>query len=236
MGPLRTATQRAPPYLFQPSNGPFPAVGSPTWIRTLLDEAGAAAATTHQQLTGVQFTCHDFRRTYATDLINNGLPIHIGAALLGHADLQTTRGYIAVFDDDVVHHYQQHLERRRALRPATEYPSATPQEWNEFEQHFDKRKVELGTCARPYGTPCAHEHACIRCPMLDLEPAMQGRLDQLEADLLRRRSHAEHQGWVGETEGIDVTLKHLRRQRQRAQRLPAPTVVRLGMPAIGHNA
>ena len=35
---------------------------------------------------------------------------------------------------------------------------------NEFEEHFDKRKVELGSCARPYGTPCQHEHACIRCP------------------------------------------------------------------------
>ena len=24
---------------------------------------------------------------------------------------------------------------------------------------FDKRKVELGNCGRPYGTPCPHEHA-----------------------------------------------------------------------------
>jgi integrase len=29
------------------------------------------------------FTPHDFRR-FATELVNNGLPIHIGAALLGH--------------------------------------------------------------------------------------------------------------------------------------------------------
>jgi hypothetical protein len=26
--------------------------------------------------------------------VNNGLPIHIGAALLGHLDVQTTRGYV----------------------------------------------------------------------------------------------------------------------------------------------
>jgi hypothetical protein len=31
------------------------------------------------------------------------------------------------------------------------------QEWREFEEHFEKRKLELGTCGRPYGTPCAHE-------------------------------------------------------------------------------
>lgn len=27
-------------------------------------------------------------------------------------------------------------------------------------EHFDKRKVEFGSCARPYGTCCQHEHAC----------------------------------------------------------------------------
>ena len=224
------------PYLFQPSNGPYPAVGSPTWINTLLKEAGIAAASVHPQLSGVRFTCHDFRRIFATELINNGLPIHIGAALLGHADLQTTRGYVAVFDDDVVHHYQQHLERRRTLRPAEEYPPATPKEWNEFEQHFDKRKVELGICARPYGTPCAHEHACIRCPMLDLDTAMLHRLDELETDLLSRRADAERRGWLGETDGIDVTLEHLRRQRERNRSRPAPTVIQLGMPALASNA
>ena len=116
------------PYLFQPSNSPFPAVGSPTWIRILLNEASAGAAAMHPELTGVVFTSHDFRRIFATELINNGLPIHIGAALLGHADLQTTRGYVAVFDDDVVHHYQQFLDRRRTLRPSEEYPPATAQE------------------------------------------------------------------------------------------------------------
>jgi site-specific recombinase XerD len=31
---------------------------------------------------------------FATDLVKNGLPIHIGAALLGHLDIQTTRGYV----------------------------------------------------------------------------------------------------------------------------------------------
>ena len=224
------------PYLFQPSNGPFPTVASPTWIRILLNEASSAAAGVHPELTGVVFTSHDFRRIFATELINNGLPIHIGAALLGHADLQTTRGYVAVFDDDVVHHYQQFLDRRRALRPAEEYPPATPQEWDEFEQHFDKRKVELGTCARPYGTPCVHEHACIRCPMLDLDTAMLHRLDELETDLLGRRADAERRGWLGETDGIDVTLDHLRRQRDRARRLPARTLIQLGMPTLADGS
>lgn len=44
--------------------------------------------------------------------------------------------------EDVVRHYQAHLQRRRAKRPTEEYRSATDTEWAEFEEHFDKRKVE----------------------------------------------------------------------------------------------
>ena len=112
----------------------------------------------------------DRRRLFATDLVNNGLPIHIGAALLGHLNLQTTRGYVAVFNEDVVRHYQEYLERRRGARPDDEYRKVAEQEWSEFEEHFDRRKVELGGCMRPYGTPCQHEHSCLRCPMLAINP------------------------------------------------------------------
>jgi hypothetical protein len=112
------------------------------------------------------FTPHDFRRLFATELVNNGLPIRIGAALLGHLNLRTTRGYVAVFNEDVVRHYQEFLGRRRNAHPGDEYRNVTEQEWTEFEEHFDKRKVELGGCAGPYGTTCQHEHSCLRGPML----------------------------------------------------------------------
>jgi len=88
---------------------------------------------------------------------------------------------LAVFDEDVIAHYTEFLDRRRAKRPQTEYRRPTDEEWSDFQEHFDKRKVELGSCGRPYGTPCAHEHACIRCPMLSINPKMLPRLDELEA-------------------------------------------------------
>jgi len=44
---------------------------------------------------GLRFTPHDFRRIFTTELVNSGPPIHIGAALLGHLNIQTTRGYVA---------------------------------------------------------------------------------------------------------------------------------------------
>ena len=113
----------------------------------MLQRPCLALAQTRPEFTGLTFSAHDFRRIFTTELVNNGLPIHIGAALLGHLSLQTTRGYVAVFNEDLIRHYQGFLDRRRQLRPAVEYRPPSDTEWTEFEEHFDKRKVELGTAA-----------------------------------------------------------------------------------------
>ncbi len=128
---------------------------STTTVRRMIRRACNELAATHPEFANVHFAPHDFRRLFATELVNNGLPIHIGAALLGHLEPATTHGYVAVFDEDVIRHYQQFLAA--AGQPARTRSTGPPtgQEWTEFEDHFDKRNVELGTCGRPYGTPCA---------------------------------------------------------------------------------
>ena len=115
------------------------------------------------------------------------------------------------------------------MRPQHEYRLATSAEWSEFEEHFDKRKVELGNCGRPYGTPCSHEHACLRCPMLSVDPKVLPRLDELETDLHLRRDRALSEGWLGEIEGIDLTLTFLLQKREQAQRHRSSPVL-LGPP------
>jgi heme oxygenase len=138
---------------------------------------------------------------------------------------------LAVFEEDVIRHYQAHLARRRAMRPDLEYHPVTATEWTEFQEHFNKRKLELGNCARPYATPCSHEHACIRCPMLHVDPAMLARLDEIETDLHARKARAEAEGWIGELEGLDLTLTFLHSKRAEAQRLTRIGLAHLGMPA-----
>lgn len=220
------------PYLFQRLQSGSPRAMSIAMVRDLVRRAAKALIPKHPEFADIRFSPHDFRRLFATDLVNNGLPIHIGAVLLGHLNVQTTRGYVTVFEEDVVRHYQEFLDRRRAQRPASEYRKPTGSEWTEFEEHFDKRKVELGSCGRPYGTPCAHEHARIRCPMLSINPKMLPRLDELEEDLLARRQRALGEGWRGEVEGIDLTLTFLRSKRDQARRAAARGPVSLGMPAL----
>ncbi|MEU4292099.1 site-specific integrase [Kribbella sp. NPDC026596] len=217
------------PFLFQ---RPLISAGAMSFqsVREAITRQCEQIAVTNPAFAGLRFTPHDFRRLFATELVNNGLPIHIGAQLLGHLDLATTQGYVAVFEEDTVRHYQDFLARRRALRPGDEYGPVSDQEWLEFEDHFDKRKVELGSCARPYGTPCQHEHACVRCPMLHVDPRMLSRLNELEADLIDRRRHALDAGWLGELEGIDLTLRLLREKQAGAVRLSHHEPVSLGMP------
>jgi site-specific recombinase XerD len=223
-------TSEPQPFLFQRTIGQRTEVITPGALREMLFRLCHGLAVEHPQLATCQFTPHDFRRLFATDLVNHGLPIHIGAALLGHLSIQTTHGYVAVFQEDVIRHYQTHLAHRRAARPATEYRPVTDTEWGEFEAHFDKRKVELGQCGRPYATPCEHEHACIRCPMLRIDPKMLDRLGEIHTDLLARREHGVAEGWLGEIEGIDLTLRFLEDKRTHAQRLAQIRPVQLGIP------
>ena len=68
--------------------------------------------------------------------------------------------------------------------------------------------------------------------MLTINPTMLPRLDEIEADLLARRARAEHEAWLGEVEGIDLTLTFLRQKRQETTRLARITPVDLGMPVI----
>lgn len=66
--------------------------------------------------------------------------------------------------------------------------------------------------------------------MLHVSPKMLPRLAELEADLLDRRARAETEGWIGEIEGIDLTLTFLRSKRDETQRRTQRPPVALGIP------
>ncbi|MGI5200374.1 recombinase [Spirillospora sp. CA-108201] len=67
--------------------------------------------------------------------------------------------------------------------------------------------------------------------MLEINPKMLGRLAEIEIDPLTRRARAEAESWLGEIEGIDLTLTFLRSKRQEAERQARRTPVDLGLPA-----
>ncbi|MET7952145.1 site-specific integrase [Micromonospora sp. NPDC005324] len=201
-------------------------------VRNLLTGALARSGITDAAGRPVRYTPHDFRRMFATEAVTGGLPIHIAAKVLGHADINTTQAYTAVYQEDLIRSYRTFVDQRRALRPSKEYREPTDSEWTEFQQHFSLRKVELGDCGRPYGTPCAHEHACVRCPMLRVDPRQRQRLIEIIRNLAERVKEAKANNWHGDVEGLTTSLNaaqnkiaHLDRA---ARNHPGPTV--LGFP------
>jgi hypothetical protein len=111
------------------------------------------------------------------------------------------------------------------------YRDLTPEAWDEFLSHFELRKVALGVCTRDYGTPCIHEHACVRCPQLRPDPAQAPRLQEIRANLLDRLQEAKEHGWLGEVAAIETSIGAADRKLETMRQIAAKhTITHLGMP------
>ncbi|MEV5129024.1 MULTISPECIES: site-specific integrase [unclassified Streptomyces] len=224
------------PFLFQRRYGTEDRPLTRSYIRECLVATSQSAQIT---VAGdpLEWRPHDFRRIFVTDAIRSGLPPHIAAKICGHAALDTTMGYAAIYPEDVISHHRAFIARRRTERPSEEYRELTATEWDEFLSHFELRKVALGTCGRDYATPCQHENACVRCPLLLVDPTQMPRLQEIHGNLIDRLQEAKDQGWLGEVAAIETTLaaaaQKLEAMRDRAAQ---PSTVHLGMPDIRRDA
>ncbi len=222
------------PLLFQRrfgiGNRSIPADTIRGWIGGALEGAGIKDASGRP----LRFTPHDFRRMFITDVIMHGMPPHIAQLVAGHRDINTTMGYKAVYPEEVINGHRAFITRRRALRPSAEYRVPTEQEWEEFLGHFERRKVALGTCGRSYATPCIHEHACVRCPLLRPDLAQRGRLIEVRDNLIARIAEARNHGWLGEADGLQISLAGTRQKLDQLDQMTAArsTSVHLGMPTF----
>lgn len=211
----------AMPFLFQFRLAGRPRTFNSGTLREYLDRAVERSGM------GTGLAPHDFRRLFTTDAVNNGLPVHIAAELLGHRNLDTTMGYTAIYPQEVIDRYQQFFERRRSLRPTEEYRPPTAAEIAEFVAHFDQRRIEMGNCVRPYGTPCVHEHACLRCPFQQIEPTEMPNLDKIKTSITRRIETAREKQWLGDVAQLEKTLTHVEAKREGLLRLLAQPVTSL---------
>ncbi len=203
-------------------------IGGPP-VRELLAKALTASGLTDASGRSLHFTPHDFRRIFVTDAILHGMPPHIAQLVVGHRDITTTLGYKAVYPEEAISSHRAFLARRRDLRPSEEYRVPTEEEWEEFLGHFERRKLALGTCGRSYATPCIHEHACVRCPLLRPDPAQRSRLLEIGDNLRARIDEARREGWLGEMSGLEISLVAATRKLEEMDELAAhhSTVVTL---------
>jgi len=161
------------------------------------------------------------------------MPPHIAQLILGHSDINTTMGYKTAYPEEAIRGHRAFIAQRRAARPSEEYRTPTDTEWDEFLGHFEHRRLALGDCGRAYSTPCIHEHSCIRCPLLRIDPAQRHRLENIRDNLLTSITEAVREGWTGEAEGLKVSLNAANSKLAQADLTEARRAehVHLGIPA-----
>ncbi|ANS31834.1 hypothetical protein R1CP_36140 (plasmid) [Rhodococcus opacus] len=77
-----------------------------------------------------------------------------------------------------------------------------------------------------------HEHSCIRCPLLRPDPDQRTRLIQIRDNLLDRIAEAHRERWLGEVDGLNVSLEATRNKLAQLDTLTARRrPVHIGMPA-----
>jgi hypothetical protein len=150
-----------------------------------------------------------------------------------HTDIKTTIGY------------KTPTPRKPSAAPGPSSPSAAPPvpARNTARPPTPNRTSSSGTsstassppgdCGRAYSTPCIHEHSCIRCPLLRIDPAQRHRLEEIRDNLLDRIAEAEREGWAGEAEGLRVSLDAATSKLAQADLTAArrAEAVNLGIPA-----
>jgi hypothetical protein len=184
----------------------------------------------------LHYSPHDFRRIFITEAVMNGLPPHIAQMIAGHRDINVTLGYKAVYPDEAIQSHLAFLARRRALRPTDEYRTPTDEEWDKFLGHFERRKVSIGTCGRAFGSACIHEHACVRCALLWPDPTQRPRLVEIRDNLKARTTEAEREGWLGEVEGLQVSLAAAEDKLAQIDKRSRTAPVALGNPTLPANS
>jgi integrase len=224
------------PLLFQWQYGGQARTITSNAIRKAINEILSAAGIVDAAGQPLRYQPHDFRRIFTTEAIANGMPPHIAQLLLGHKSLDTTMGYNAVYPEEIINGHRAYIARRRALRPSEEYRTPTDEEWDDFLGHFERRRVALGDCGRAYGTGCQHEHSCVRCPLLRVDPSQRLRLQEIRDNLTARITEAEQHGWLGEAEGLRVSLAAAEDKLAQLDARTQRGAINLGIPTFGEIA
>jgi integrase len=113
-------------------------------------------------------TCHQFRHTLGTRMINLGVPEHIIQRLLGHASAEMTARYARLHDTTLRAAFDEYCQAR--VNVAGEVLGFDPEvatadaEWVKHRLGRIQASLPNGYCGRPPQQDCPHPNACLTCP------------------------------------------------------------------------
>lgn len=191
------------PYLLQGAGHPSPIAFAA--IRSRLARLSRLAEVRRSDGSPLVLRPHDCRRIFASEHLNNDTPIHVIAALLGHASPDTAMVYAKLYPRTLVESY------RRAVRAdygefhgAEALKAPSLQEWRSFSSACELRDMGTHLCALPTGEHCARGLICLGCghaqPKKSAAPVFRRMLQSHERALGRARSGGEPAGQLASRE------------------------------------
>ncbi|UKY54898.1 hypothetical protein [Streptomyces inhibens] len=78
--------------------------------------------------------------------------------------------------------------------------------------------------------------ACVRCSLLRPEPSQRDRLIEIRDNLLDRITETQREGWLGEVEGLEISLAGAEEKPTQLDAALKPSAIHLGLPTFGQIA
>ena len=200
--PLPTA-----PYLLQGVGHPSPIASSA--IRDRLARVSRLAGARRADGSQLVLRPHDCRRLFASELLNNNVPVHVIGALLGHASLDTVMVYAKLYPVTLIEEYRKAVRATYSDHHGPDSLRApTMDEWREFSAACNLRDMGTHLCALPTGDHCSRGLVCLGCshaqPKRSAAPIFRRMLTSHERAAARAREHGEPAGQIAARE-LEIT-------------------------------
>ena len=191
------------PYLLQGVGHPSPIAYSA--IRDRLARVSRLAGARRADGSALRLRPHDCRRLFASELLNNNVPVQVIAALLGHGALDTVMVYAKLYPATLIDEYRKAVRATYSdFHGPDSLRAPTMQEWREFSAACNLRDMGTHLCALPTGDHCSRGLVCLGCshaqPKRSAAPIFRRMLTSHQRALERARSAGEPAGQIAARE------------------------------------
>lgn len=209
------------PYLLQGAKHPSP-LGIQT-IRARLGAVSVAAGARRADGRPLLLLPHDCRRVFASEHLNNNVPVHVIQALLGHATLDTIMVYAKLYPTTLIEEYRKAVRGLyNAFHGDDSLRNPTADEWAAFTLSCNLRDMGTHLCGLPTGEYCPKGLVCLGCthaqPKQSAAPIFRRMLVSHERALGTAREHGEPAGQIAARQLEVSRISHALR---RAEELPS---------------
>ena len=207
------------PYLLQGAG--HPSAMSIQTIRQRLQDLSIAAGAHHSDGTPLRLNPHDCRRVFATEHLNSNTPVHVIAALLGHASLDTVMIYAKLYPDTLVEGYRTSMRGLYTdIYDTAANKTPTAAEWAAFAAGCNLRDMGTHVCALPTGEHCSRGLVCLGCHHAQPKKSAAPTFRRMIASHTRALDKAKDYGEpAGQLAARELELDRLKSALQRAKEL-----------------